>query len=605
MSTFFNTHKERDPISTINNLRNILANLGILTIESSWRSAGEHNFSVHIHDSNFSKAIGTNGKGVSKEYALASAYGEYMERLQNGVLYKQEYGLKDELMFNYPDVIGMSWNKYLENSEVQSLVSNLFEGNFTNDLKACGEEQIELLPFYGVEEKNIIYLPNKILNNVCGTNGMCAGNTPSEAISQGICEIFERYVLRRIFLDNAITYADIPIDYLKKFEVFRLIETFQDEGYHVVVKDLTLGGRYPVIGLIIFDDTCQHYKMAMASDSLFETALQRCCTEIFQGYKLSDAPESMVEIDFSEAKYIDTQCSSEEKSKLYEFQQCFYRNNGVLPNSILLPSKSQFNEENINKAFILDFISQEELLTHLLRILRINGHNLYVRDVSFLDFPTYRLYIPGLSEIFKTTTLPEVTNYYKMYKRILAMPSLSIENISDLFTYFENRKNDPKYRDIFERIFTNCDIDFGSDLIIAKLPFQIIRFIFSMIVENYTSAKLILIELLSQYDLLEDYSYYQCMLQYLLLVENGVQEEQICPLLSSRFPDNTLQIVFSHINNPSLIMSYFDFPECSKCNQCGIISNCKYSEWKRITQILCDKVQNYFPSQDRMSLLFK
>lgn len=32
--------------------------------------------------------IGTNGKGGSYQYALASGYAEFMERLQNGILFR-------------------------------------------------------------------------------------------------------------------------------------------------------------------------------------------------------------------------------------------------------------------------------------------------------------------------------------------------------------------------------------------------------------------------------------------------------------------------------------------------------------------------------------
>ena len=82
-------YKAKKPEDTISLVRNILHNkLGILTKESNY--IGESNFySCRINIANFSLDelnIGTNGKGMNPEYSLASAYGEFMERLQNQML---------------------------------------------------------------------------------------------------------------------------------------------------------------------------------------------------------------------------------------------------------------------------------------------------------------------------------------------------------------------------------------------------------------------------------------------------------------------------------------------------------------------------------------
>lgn len=44
------------------------------------------------------KEIGTNGKGVTKEYALASAYAEFMERLQSNFLLKSSFLNKEDML---------------------------------------------------------------------------------------------------------------------------------------------------------------------------------------------------------------------------------------------------------------------------------------------------------------------------------------------------------------------------------------------------------------------------------------------------------------------------------------------------------------------------
>lgn len=70
--------KDTKPIQTIETVRSQLASLGIMAQES-WKNVGEDVFSVHL--AIFDSTLTANGKGSTKELALASAYGELAERL--------------------------------------------------------------------------------------------------------------------------------------------------------------------------------------------------------------------------------------------------------------------------------------------------------------------------------------------------------------------------------------------------------------------------------------------------------------------------------------------------------------------------------------------
>ena len=72
--------------STIKNIRSILSQIPIEVEESvSENYSNVYSARVTVLGTYF----GTNGKGMSREAALASAYGELMERLQNLVLFKK------------------------------------------------------------------------------------------------------------------------------------------------------------------------------------------------------------------------------------------------------------------------------------------------------------------------------------------------------------------------------------------------------------------------------------------------------------------------------------------------------------------------------------
>lgn len=86
MNSFLeNRYKDRNPKDTVTYLKSILKKLHI-EVEEQWNSANEistYSLRLFIKDTN----IGTNGKGATKDLALASAYGEFFERLQNHKLF--------------------------------------------------------------------------------------------------------------------------------------------------------------------------------------------------------------------------------------------------------------------------------------------------------------------------------------------------------------------------------------------------------------------------------------------------------------------------------------------------------------------------------------
>lgn len=73
-----NRYKDQTPDSTIQLTRSVLGSHGIIAAEI-WNNVGDRVYSVHL--SVLNTTITANGKGSNKEYALASAYGEMVERL--------------------------------------------------------------------------------------------------------------------------------------------------------------------------------------------------------------------------------------------------------------------------------------------------------------------------------------------------------------------------------------------------------------------------------------------------------------------------------------------------------------------------------------------
>lgn len=76
-------------------------------------------------------------------------------------------------------------------------------------------ENLECIPYLSLTNGDEIYLPSIFVDISTGSNGMCAGNSPAEAIMQGLCEIYERHVLNKIHYNSDITLPSIPDWYLR------------------------------------------------------------------------------------------------------------------------------------------------------------------------------------------------------------------------------------------------------------------------------------------------------------------------------------------------------------------------------------------------------
>ena len=159
------------------------------------------------------KELGTNGKGTTLKNAQASGYAEFIERLENQAFFK----LTNKNFYYSPDEKICSVNnlsdlkKYFISEkflcDCNKMHKYIFDNNITN-LLDFNKETI-LVPFYDVFKNNVINLPIFIIQYLQCTNGMSAGNTPEEALVQGLSEICERYSMKQV-IEKEIIMPDIP-----------------------------------------------------------------------------------------------------------------------------------------------------------------------------------------------------------------------------------------------------------------------------------------------------------------------------------------------------------------------------------------------------------
>jgi len=394
------------PEKTIKKIETILVNNNIkvqVTDTGAWDSG---TFSCHLKLLDIAgkhPIFFCNGKGMSRDYARASAYGELMERLQNLTFYmstvyfsepensSKKYQLKNSFQYSPDERILTAEQLSYEQFEIMRLLFN-FSGDYpkdlTNYLKTYfGWDRMKCVPFQDIFQNKTVWLPVRFLHWIIGSNGMCAGNTREEALIHGISEILERHVLKTLY-SNPVALPEIDANYFSDTEVSKRLSNFKDtRRLSFRIKDCSLGQNLPVIGLLVEDKEKGLYDFHLGADPSPITALERCLTEMLQGG----------DFQFKRLNDRDHHFLSEEHPGIVK--KHFHRS--ILAYAGLWPPVIFY--DNLEKAFS-GFshpvsMSDEDDLSYLMNLVEKLGYKFLVRETSFLGFPSFHVVIPGMSGI--------------------------------------------------------------------------------------------------------------------------------------------------------------------------------------------------------------
>jgi len=458
---------------TIANMSSLLAGLGIKIEIASWRNIIPHVWSLHIRDAH-SPMCFTNGKGSTKESALASALGEYIERLSNNHFYAGAYwgedianapfvhypnerwfkpGKKDALPSDLLDEYCLS----IYNPDGELRGSHLIDTNSGN-----AQRGICALPYVRQSDGEVVYFPSNLIENLFVSNGMSAGNTLAEAQVQCLSEIFERAIKREI-LEGEICLPDVPPHVLAKYpSIMAGIEGLEEQGFPVLVKDASLGGIYPVMCVTLMNPRTGGVFASFGAHPSFEVALERSLTELLQGRSfegLNDLPQPTFE--------------SHAVTEPNNFVEHFIDSSGIV--------SWRFFSAKADFEFVpWDFSGQgensnaEEAAT-LFGILRQMGKEVYTAVYDQLGATACRILVPGYSEVYPVEDLIwDNTNKALLFREdILNLHQLNDTRLTALLDRLENNELD-EYSDIATLIGIEFDenTDWGQ-LTVLELKLMI------------------------------------------------------------------------------------------------------------------------------------
>ena len=432
---------------TIANMSGVLANLGIKIEIASWRNIIPNVWSLHIRDAH-SPMCFTNGKGSTKESALASALGEYLERLSNNHFYAGAYWGEDianRAFVHYPNErwfqpggddalpteILDEYCLEIFNPDGELRGSHLMDTNSGN-----AERGICSLPYVRQSDGKTIYFPSNLIENLYVSNGMSAGNTLAEAQVQCLSEIFERAVKREI-LEGEIALPDVPQEVLAKYPgILEGIRGLEEQGFPVLIKDASLGGVYPVMCVTLMNPRTGGVFASFGAHPRLEVALERSLTELLQGRSLeglNDLPPPTF--------------SSEAVTEPNNFVEHFIDSSGIV-SWRFFSAKSDYEFVEWDFSGRGKSSNAEEAAT-LFGILKDMNKEAYVAVYDELGAIACRILVPGYSEVYPIEDLVwDNTNKALLFRAdILNLHTLDNARLGTLLERLENNELD-EYGDI-------------------------------------------------------------------------------------------------------------------------------------------------------------
>lgn len=583
-------YKDELPLNTINRIRNILNDLGILTVEIGWQHSADSFYSVTVSVAN--TTLSTNGKGTTYEYALASAYGELMERLQNQAPFRLNTDVSQEAIeyldfFYAPDEKQMSLDEllYSEDEWIKAKLSMLnpeaFKRTLLEKWQCISYEKLSCdfmtVPFCNLNSGKLSYIPMKMVSKMYMSNGMCAGNTPEEALVQGISEALERYVNKRI-ISERITPPSIPKEYIKKFpRINEMIAQIELSGnYEVILKDCSLGKGCPVIGVIYINKDDQTYFVKFGAHPAFEIAAERTLTELLQGQDI----KSMRGVwEFSYKSNM-----SDEHHNLINI---LANGCGWYPNELFGSNASYEFTPFVD----VREMNNKEMLKYLVDRLKGMGYDVYARNVSFLGFPAFHVIVPGLSEIEEIDDLKEISDYeafVKVKRFIRNMDEVSNDELLKLAAYLESK-----------RFGLDTNVLQLLNLPINKsLPWYYVNVdLFVMALYCKTGEFIKASSVLSRFlGCIEPNSfnrgmltYYKCLRDYLGARADGIPKNVILDLIGKFYPLHIVTGIIEEFGSLEAIFKKHDLIKCFECKDCELKIDCLYKETEKVFRIIKDR----------------
>ena len=447
------------PLETsLANMSNVLTKLDIQTTLSTALHPLKNCFSVNLSFDGAKSFIYSNGKGINHEASLASAYGEFIERLQTNNFFSDFYlpnrsHFADEILFEVDDFLDTAFDKklakfYNPNGELS--------GEDLIDFNSEHEDKIVTLPFLNLTTNKKVNIPQNLISNLYVSNGLASGNTPNEAKVQALSEIIERYVKIKV-IKEGLSLPPFDNAIIQKFEKLNDdIKTLREFGYKIEVLDSSLGGVYPVVAISLINPKNSTLFVSFGAHPILEVALERTMTELMQGRDLD-------KLDSFETPTFDITIVDDSSN----IESHFIDSNGKICFGFLSAKKS-FD----TVPWRYDGVNSDDEYKFLVDILHSEKREIHLREYDYLGFYSCQIIVPNFSEVYPIDDLIyNNKNQAKMIRdMVLNFQEFDSEDILNAILPLDNSIDVGKYIGvIFENPFTMLEFKAQIHILLDEL----------------------------------------------------------------------------------------------------------------------------------------
>lgn len=554
-------YKDRIPQDTIGEIRNFLSSVGALLREQSWCKYDFYACRLTLSNAGLSCFdIGTNGKGRTYEYALASGYGEFMERFQNRILIEPSFiqqmhelihqdnsslgaelkniGVKSEFIFDPEerientalainglkvDGVRLFSEKVEDNEEIENLI-----------LQNLGNANSIMVPFYSVKDNKELFLPIELCYCASGSNGMCAGNSYQEAFLQGVCEIFERYAVRKIIFDKVIP-PTLPIETFSGTRASEMYHRLISLGYRIIIKDCSLGIGLPVVGAYIINPHNGTYNFKIGSDFVQDVALERCLTEAFQsaeGFRGLPLDSSWLDENRYDSEFL-----------FDNFNNIIKNSTGIWP-SWILNEDASYVGSTYPESYGIDNKSDVRIAFQIINKL---GFDTYIRDNTASNIPALYIYIPGMSTPYNDASHFNNNNRFFFETDLSGLGRISNSKQEDIERLYRTLIKVP-YKNLLQIDLSSFTAYQKSSDMRGLNILQLVMMLAYRVGDYDTTVSLL--KTLSS-NARENKRYFSIAAKYVFLIRGGVNSEEARTILSKVFDKKIVNEVISDFKNPA------------------------------------------------------
>jgi len=237
----------------------------------------------------------------------------------------------------------------------------------------------------------------------------------------------------------------------------------------------------------------------------------------------------------------------------------------------------------------------------MLKVVQRSGHEVYVRDVGFLGFPAYQVYIPGMSEVTKRNCTELKLRFHdlpKARKTFYRLDKCSREDLISLIKTIEDILDDPYTgkRALFQKIHnlfllgnaTLNNVDLENVLALLYFKSGDVKSA-HRVLDGYLKRRLATEQLHNPPEFVFDHFY---LLRFFEYLAKGYNVEEANDILMKEYGRDTVENSYYALKDLSSLSADLGIPACEDCDFCEYRNVCSYDSLRHLVKRMQKRIND-------------